>query len=150
MEIISLVISIISLVLSIILAIHSIYVYNKTVDHDKKKSTLDAFNLLQEQVLDKLNLYSIKEIKKISEDPHSEIYKEISGLLARIEHFSVGVNSKIYDIETLKRLAEKYFYALYDKLLPIITKKRKINTSDKHYDEFEKLIKNIKGLYKNT
>lgn len=56
----------------------------------------------------------------------------------RIEHFSVGVNSDIYDVDIVKRLAGKHFCALYDKLLPMIEKKRRINKSDKHYDEFKR------------
>lgn len=67
--------------------------------------------------------------------------------MARIEHFSVGVNSDIYDIETVKRLAGKHFCALYGKLSPMVEKKRKINKTDKHYDEFERLVSELKCLY---
>jgi hypothetical protein len=108
---------------------------------------LDAFNILQEQVLDKINLYSNLKIKEIAEDARSKEYKELTILMARIEHFSVGVNSNIYDIDILKRLAGKHFCALYNKLLPMVEKKRKTNRSDKHYDEFEKLINKLNLLY---
>ena len=140
-------ISIISLFFAAISFLHSFFVYSQTVKHNKKQATLDAFNILQEQVLDKINLYSNSKIKEIAEDARSKEYKELTILMARIEHFSVGVNSKIYDLRTVKRLAGKHFCVLYDKLLPMIEKKRKINKSDKHYDEFELLINNLHCLY---
>lgn len=141
-------ISIISLFISAFSFVFSLVTYQKNVVHNRKKSTLDAFNILQEQVLDKLNIFSKKDVKNISKNTKTDEYKCITTLMARIEHFSVGVNSNVYDIKVLKRLAEKHFYAIYDKLLPMIENKRKINKTDKHYDEFELLIKNLKCLYK--
>ena len=147
MDIVTLIISIASIILAVISAVHSIYVYIQTVKHDKKQATLDAFNILQEQVLDKINLYSNSKIKEIAEDARSKEYKELTILMARIEHFSVGVNTEIYDLKIVKRLAGKHFCMLYDKLLPMIEKKRKINKTDKHYDEFEKLVEELNCLY---
>lgn len=141
-------ISIISLLISAFSFVFSLVTYQKNVVHNRKKLTLDAFNILQEQVLDKLNIFSKKDVKNISKNTKTKDYKRITTLMARIEHFSVGVNSNVYDIKVLKRLAGKHFYAIYDKLLPMIEKKRKINKTDKHYDEFELLIKNLKCLYK--
>ena len=140
-------ISIISLFFAAISFLHSFFVYSQTVKHDKKQATLDAFNILQEQVLDKINLYSNSKIKEIAEDARSKEYKELTILMARIEHFSVGVNTEIYDLKIVKRLAGKHFCMLYDKLLPMIEKKRKINKTDKHYDEFEKLVEELNCLY---
>lgn len=147
MEVATFIISIASIILAIISAVHSIYVYIQTVKHDKKQATLDAFNILQEQVLDKINLYSNSRIKEVAEDARAKEYKELTILMARIEHFSVGVNTKIFDLEIVKRLAGKHFCVLYDKLLPMIDKKRKINKTGKHYDEFEKLVVDLKCLY---
>ena len=64
-------ISIISLFFAAISFLHSFFVYSQTVKHDKKQATLDAFNILQEQVLDKINLYSNSKIKEIAEDARS-------------------------------------------------------------------------------
>lgn len=148
MEIATFIISIVSIVLAIVSAIHSFFVYKQTVEHDKKQATLDAFNILQEQVFDRINLYSNSEVKEVAEDTRSQEYKELTALMARIEHFSVGVNSEIYDLKIVKRLAGKHFCSLYYKLLPMIEKKRNINKTDKHYDEFERLIEELKRLYK--
>lgn len=127
----------------------SIWSYCKNVVHDRKQATLDAFNLLQEQVLDKMNAYTAKEISEISLSPRSAEYKEVTRLMARIEHFSVGVNSRIYDEETLQRLAGVYFLTLYNKLKPIIEKKRSINKTERHYDEFETLVSKMRDHYNN-
>ena len=147
MDIASLIISIVSFLLAFVSAIFSWRVHKQTVIHDKKQATLDAFNILQEQVLDKINLYSNSKVKEIAEDARSKEYKELTILMARIEHFSVGVNSEIYDLKIVKRLAGKHFCAMYNKLLPMIEKKRKINKTDKHYDEFEKLVVGLRCLY---
>lgn len=143
------IISFFSLLVALLSLVCSLVTYKQNVLHDKKQATLDAFNILQEQVLDKLNLYTNSRIKEISEDARSKEYKEVTTLMARVEHFSVGVNSNIYDVEIVKRLAGKHFCMLYDKLLPMIDKKRKINKTDKHYDEFEKLVSELNCLYKN-
>lgn len=134
-------ISIGSLILSIITNIES-------VKRERKQATLNAFNTLQNEALDKLYHYTEADIRKITENSRTDEYKEVSVLLARWEHFCVGVNSDIYDIKTVKRLAGKYLIGLYKKVSPLIEKKRKINTTDKHYDEIEKMIEKIDKLYK--
>lgn len=50
----------------------AIFIYWKGEQRQKKQATLDAFNLLQEQVLDKLNMYSFKQIQEISQDYTSD------------------------------------------------------------------------------
>lgn len=140
--------NIISLILAIASMGFSILTYVLSVLHEKKKATLDAYNILQEQALDTINHYQTTDIKDISEDVKSQEYKKISTILARIEHFCVGVNSRIYDKKTVKLLAGRYIIWLYERLEPMIMKKRKINTFDKHYSEFEKLVKELRKMYK--
>ncbi|MBQ7761403.1 MAG: DUF4760 domain-containing protein [Clostridia bacterium] len=141
-------INIISLILAIVSIGFSILTYVLSVLHEKKKATLDAYNILQEQALDTINRYQPKDIKDISGDVKSQEYKKISTILARIEHFCVGVNSRIYDKKTVKLLAGRYLVSLYGKLKPMIMKKREINTFDKHYNEFEKLAEELEKMYK--
>lgn len=101
-------ISITSIALALVSAAFSVVTYIRTVFHDRKKDTLDAYNALQEQVFDKLNLITPKEVQEIAKHPTSPEYKELSGYLARIEHFCVGVNKKIYDRKTVYALAHGY------------------------------------------
>ncbi len=141
-------ISITAALISIVSFGFSVWIYYAGLRRQRKQATLDAFNILQGQVLDKLNTYTKTGVREIAKNPRAEEYKELSALLARCEHFAVGVNTKIYDVKIVRRLAEKYFVGLYDKMEPLIQKKREINKTAKHYDEFEKLVKSV-NRYQN-
>lgn len=147
MEIATFIISIVSFLLAFGSAIFSWRVHKQTVIHDKEQATLDSINVLQVQVFDELYDYTNSQIAVLSQNNRSEEYKRITKLMARIEHFSVGVNSDIYSLEITKRLAGKHFCAIYDKVEPMIKKKRETFKDDKHYDEFEKLVVDLKCLY---
>ncbi|MBO5746837.1 MAG: DUF4760 domain-containing protein [Clostridia bacterium] len=144
----NLAISICSAVVAIASFVFTFCVHKQTKKRNKKKDTLDAFSLLQEQVLDEL--YNIKKsnVNVIAEDIHSKEFKHISTMMARIEHFAVGVNTNIYDFNIVKRLAGRHFCGLFDKLKPIIDIKRNSNTTEKHYDDFELLYNQLKKVYK--
>lgn len=141
-------ISIAALITSIVSIAVSVAIYCLGIRREKKQATLDAFNLLQTQVLDRLNYYRKYDIDEIAEDVHSADYKDISGLLARCAHFAVGVNTGIYDFNTVRRLAGRYIIALYDKMEPMIEMKRKLNKSERHYAEFEILVNKMRKYYK--
>ena len=147
MEVTTFIFSIISILLAIGSAIFSFHVRKQTVIHDKNQATLEAINVLQVQVFDELYNYTNSKISEISQNNRSEEFKKITKLMARIEHFSVGVNSDIYSLEITKRLAGRHFCASYEKLLPMIENKRKALKNDKHYDEFEKLVERLNKLY---
>ena len=99
------ILSIIAIVLSVISGGFSLYSFVWTARRDRKQATLDAYNQLQEQAFDKLNTYAPAAIREIAKDSKSEQYKTVSGYIARIEHFCVGVNQKIYDRKTVYELA---------------------------------------------
>ena len=120
--------------------ISSFVKYRKTVIHDRQVNTLEAFNRLQNEALDYLYTLTKSDIVDISQNPRSAEYKEITTYLARIEHFCVGVNTKIYDLDVVKRMAGRYLSSTYDKFEPLIEKKRSINKQGRHYDEFEKAV----------
>lgn len=143
-------VSIAAFTVSLFSIIFSVYTYDKGLKREKQRATLEAFNRLQSEVLDKLNHYSTKEIKLISADNHSEEYKKISELLARFGHFAVGVNCEIYDEEIVRRLAGRYILGVYNKIQPLIDAKRKNNSTEKHYAELENMIIRIKKYYKNN
>lgn len=75
-----------------------------------------------------MNLISRVEIAEISEDPRSSEYKRLSKNLARIEHFCVGVNAKVYDVGIVKRFAGRYFICVFDEFLPLIEKNAVLTT----------------------
>ena len=119
-------VDLISIGFSVIAAVFSLITYRKSIVHDRQQATLDAYNQLQEQALDHLNLYRPSNIKEIVKDRRSEEYKKLSAYVARIEHFCVGVNQKIYDRKTVYELAHGYLDSSIKKRIePIIEKKNK-------------------------
>lgn len=102
------------------------------------------------QVFDNLNTYTFGEIRDVAEqwsiaieaknkyvenkegsaedfrESHHEYdsavdeYRKISGYLARIEHFALGVNIGIYDARVTERSTTTYFVMLFSKLMPIL------------------------------
>ena len=70
---------IITIVSSIIAAGFACGTYYKGLRHDKKQDTLDAYNQLQEQALDKLYLIDIAEMKEIAKNStQNKIFNNIS------------------------------------------------------------------------
>lgn len=149
-------ISLAAMIISLISVIVSVAIYLLGIQRDKKQDTLDSFNLLQEQVFDKLNLITYSEItnicKKVDsgsiDDETNSKYYELLGYLARLEHFSLGVNTGIYDTKTAERAGTAFLVSLRKKLLPVIElqEKRGNHNSDKrieYYKEFRMLTERV-------
>ena len=124
------ILSVMAIILSFFSGIFAVYTFFWTSKRDRKQATLEAYNRLQTEVFDYLNTYTPSEVCDICEDVKSSEYKEISGYLARIEHFCVGINKKIYDEDTFYALAHGYFdgVALRKRIEPIIESKNKYKT----------------------
>lgn len=170
-------ISIIAVIISFVTFLYSVLVEYRGEQRAKKQATLEALNLLQKQVFDKLNEYTFAEIRDISDkwnesaeekrkfvtakkgtaidfwNSHHEYdnavneYRVLSGYLARIEHFALGVNTGIYDVEVTERAATSYFTMLYKKLEPLIMTKNNSNNSsceNKYHKEFMSLVASLK------
>ena len=120
------ILSVVALVISIISCGITLYTFFWTARRDRKQATLDAFNKLQTEAFDKLNQYKLAEILEISKHPQSKEYNEVGVLIARIEHFCVGVNTHIYDRKTVFLLAHGYLDSnkLLSRIEPIIDKKK--------------------------
>lgn len=114
----------------------AIVTYKKDRERTKKENTLNAIMVLQNEVFDKLTDEKIENAKKGNWNK-SDITKE----LCRIEQFAVGVNQNIYDIETVNRMAGILFISKYDRLYPIIEKKRE--KSSQNYVEFRDLVNGL-------
>ena len=129
----------ITLFLSIIATVFSVVTYRNSIIHDRRQATLDAYNQLQEQALDHLNYYMPSEIVEIAKNPRSEEYKKVSSYVARVEHFCVGVNQKIYDSETVYALAKDYLDGVIRaRIEPIIDRKNKFG-SDNYYENIHRV-----------
>lgn len=136
-------ISITSAAIAIFAAATSVVTYQRTVVHDRKKDTLDAYNALQSQAFDELNQIMPKEISEIVKHPTSQKYKELSGYIARIEHFCVGVNQNIYDWETVYALAHGYLDGnqILSRISPLIDRKNKSGVN--YYENIHAVLKRM-------
>lgn len=140
MDTVSLVIAIISAVLAVASAGFSCFTYFRNVIHDRRRDTLDAYNTLQNEAFDKLNMMMPANIREIAENPRSDSYKTISGYVARIEHFCAGVNLGIYDRKTVYTLANGYLdKAILSRINPIIEKKHR-NAEKDYYENIHKVL----------
>ena len=122
----------------------------KTEDNNRKTATIDAFNILQEQVLDKFVSYSKTDvwnlINNIDEPKIKKAYDDCRAMIAKIEHFAVGVNCGVYDIDITNRLGGVHLIYLFYKLEPVINYTRNIqsDTENPFYCEFENLVNTLK------
>ena len=128
-------ISIASAVVALLSVAVSLMTYSSTVRHDRKKDTLEAYNRLQAEVFDKLNIYSPEQIRNIAEEPKSDEYKTLSGYLARLEQFCVGVNTGIYDENVVYALGHGYFdgFGLRRRIEPLLEAKNSYGKSKELY-----------------
>ncbi len=132
--------SIVAIVISVISGGFALYTFFWTARRDRKQATLDAYNTLQEQALDTLNKYTGAEIKRIIEEKNKDEYRELSRCIARLEHFSVGVNTNIYDKQTVYELAHGYLdVAIWYKLQPVLEQKQK-GKKEEYYQNYRKLV----------
>ena len=131
-------ISVIALVISGISGGFALFTFFWTARRDRKQATLEAYNRLQAEVFDHLNTYRPEQIPLICSNTRSPEYKLISGYLARIEHFCVSINRKIYDRNTFYALAHGYFdgHQLRKRIEPIIEiKNSSHNQKEKFYND---------------
>ncbi len=132
---VSLIISLISVGLALGSAVFSLITYIKNIRHDRRQATLEAFNRLQSEVFDPLNKIQPKELAELAQPPRSEDYKTVSGYLARLEHFCVGVQQSIYDKKTVYELAHGYLdgNVIKRRIEPFLEQKNKHVENDEDY-----------------
>ena len=135
------ILSILALVISFASAVFAGITFFWTAKRGKRQATLDAFNKLQTEVFDKINLKTPAEIKDIAVHPRSPEYKEMSAYIARIEHFCVGVNQNVYDKKTLFDLAHGYFDSptIINRISPMIEHKQK-NANEDYFQNIHKVL----------
>lgn len=140
MEIASLVISIVSVAISLV-------TYCITVTYEKRKVTIEAIHVLQNEVLDKLvsidKENAIAIIEALDDEKCKEAYDDYRTLIARIEHFAIGVNKHIYVLGIVNDILGRHFIALKNKVMPIIEHANRNEPYIRHYGNFVKLVKRL-------
>lgn len=140
-----------SIVIAVISAAFSIVTYVKTFLYEKRKATIESFNNLQNEVLDKFAGIEKQNAKVILENLNDEQCKEAYDgyrvLIARLEHFAVGVNKKIYDFKVVDKIAGEHLVHLFIKIKPIIDRANKNEPREKHYCNFIELVEKLNLKY---
>ena len=116
--------------------------------HQRKEAAIRNFQIVQEQVLDHLELINKYEvvdvIRNLDRQEFKEIYEDYKVVIARCEHFAVGVAKEVYDFDTVDALAGKHLIDLYDKLLPVIRAVRKENGKESYFTYFEQMVNRLR------
>jgi hypothetical protein len=111
---------------------------------ERKEATINAYNILQNEVLDKLVSIKPQEVIDVVEnidcDEYRNIYSDYRALIARCEHFAVGINENIYDFEVLYELSGEHLIYLYKKVEPIILHSRKNRCKNIPFSDFEEMV----------
>jgi len=136
-----------ALIISILAFCLSLFQFLRDASRQKKEATLNAYNDLQDDVFSDLTKYSCPMPVVTRDDAE---WVKFTVHLAKLEQFSVGINTGIYSIDILDHLGGSYYIRQFEKLEPIIIIKRKDNiVPGGHYDEFEKTVKRLKN-YRST
>ena len=143
-----LILSIIAVIISAISIIWSAGTHVQMLKRERKQATLEAYNRLEAEALEPLDKFEPKQIREISKNTRSEEYKTVSALIARVEHFCVGVNEKIYDADVLYQLAHGFLDGrIMSRIQPMIDSKQK-NAEEMYFENIEKVICDMKNRSK--
>ena len=148
---------IVALCLSIAAFAFSLIQFYMERTRNRSEATIHAFDELEDSVFGTLDYQKMNiertltfhvmdaesTVKSTGENPLNKEWEQLTVYLARIEHFAVGVNSRVYDIGILRRMGKTYLKTQWNKLLPIIEQKRRENNTTVIYSEFERMIKSL-------
>ena len=111
---------------------------------ERKESTVSAYNILQNQVLDRLVVIRPDEvvttIENLDDIRLRDAYNDYKALIARCEHFAVGINEGVYDFDVLYKLSGEHLIYLYKKVEPIINHARENCANSIPFCEFETMV----------
>lgn len=149
-------ISIGSICISILALIFSVITFFDERRRNRKEATIHAFDDLDGKICSE----EYGRLQELDEDAVTRLvngYKRSNGTenpkwdavtkgLALIEHFAVGINTKVYDVETLNAMAGNFMIKLYETLLPIIKEKRSSPDGQNNYKEFKQMMEKLECI----
>ena len=118
----------------------------------KKERTIEAYTRFQIDVLDKLrmkkkkNVIEAVELKAVPE--YRDFYDGYRALIAKCEHFAVGLFEEVYDFEMFDKLGGEHVMYLFEKVYPVIEEARKAPTDVLPYTEFERLYEKLISIHR--
>jgi len=114
----------------------------------RREATIRTFDELEENVFSKSDYKEVRAKSNSDDcievgDEKTPARKLASVYLSRIEHFAVGVNSGVYSLGILNRMAGGYMIEQYNDWKEYIDFKRESDSNGKYYDEFELLVNKL-------
>lgn len=144
-----------AIIISIAALFFSILQFSCERARNRKEATIHAFDALEDNdliihlfALTKQNVDDLVNRRKTHDKRIEDVWNELKKALPLIEHFAVGVNSKIYDIETLNRMAGNKIIATYYACEELIKYKRTGDGNENNYSEFEKMVNSLISIRK--
>lgn len=134
-------------VATVIAVVIAAYQLRTDLTRNRRMATLEAYDILQRDAFDILNKWNPKEIKEACKNRQSDAYKDLSVALARIEHFCVGINHNVYDIDIFYEISHGYFDeggALYRRMMPILESKLSAAKED-YFKNIHKVLAEMKA-----
>ena len=139
-----------AIIVSVAAFLLSIFQFFVERRRSRMEATINALAELQKEVLNQDEFVNtqveklLEDHKKLPEGTLDMEWENISESLARIEQFAVGVNTKVYSVQILDRMAGSHLLKEYYRFKPIIDFKRKKGKTNKRYIEFEKMAESLK------
>ena len=147
------------IILSAAAFVFSVWQFFFERNRNRKEATIYAFDKLEESEA----VLFLFEVKKPEIDTlvrwrtnlnstkgltgkKAEEWELLSKALPLIEHFAVGINSKVYDLKTLNSMAGNQLIRTWDNCEELIEHKRNGADKKKNYSEFEKMVNSLVKL----
>lgn len=134
--------NIFAIIISILALIFSLWQFISERKRSRQEATIHAFDKLEEDVFSEPDYGRCKSLNIFLETDSDKQKLQVKAtlLLSKIEHFAVGVNTNVYDIETLNRMAGRFIIGQYEGWKSFISEKENQLPENKHYDEFKKMV----------
>lgn len=142
-----------AVVISIFALIFSMKQFYYERNRNRKEATIHAFDQLESNEsieylfsCSKNDIDSLVKRHKQSDNRIKDEWNLISSSLPLLEHFAVGINSEIYDLETLNRMAGNKMITVHNNCSKLLQHKRIGTGNEKNYLELEDMIVRLKKL----
>lgn len=147
------VLDIIAVIISFVAVLFSLLQFFIEKNRNRKEATIHAFDKLEENEnvvklfsLSKAHIDSLVERKQHKDALIEEEWSKLSNALPLIEHFAVGINAKIYDIEVLNQMAGNQMIFTFHACNKLILYKRAGEGKENNYIEFETMVNSLVKL----
>ncbi len=145
---IDIIIGLFALLISCLSLYVSLYYNKKDHERRRKQATIEYFEEMTSKLYDSQAKFNTKfnqlDIDIAELDSDTELLKDATEILAAFERLSVGVNTKIFDLDILDRMAGSYLVVMYNRFAPYIAKVRTDASRVNSYQEFEYIVDCIK------